>query len=442
VQNQQEKNMIATKLDCSKHIKSKWKGRRWLAILAGGLGSAALFFSGNAMAGETPICNVLFTDIRGVVTVNGVPTSGVEIEVFCCEDNHPIVCSPNSPTLSTELVGDISYASCPVANINYHVAFNSTPAGGNCASGCFPIPGLNFGDYCPLAVWLKFTFGNCSKIVPCCDVAAAYALCGQGVINVDIPCATPCPTCVDPAFGLGAAAGSSVLELGAASVSITGPPGGIIGDVSIAPHGKLSLTGSEYIAGAIRLGPGATFQNSSSGGIGPVSQNVDLSAQIAAAEAANLNNAALPCNQNFTTLDGKSVKTITGVSGVNVICVKDISLSGSQITLTGPPGAKFVFNITGKLVLTGGGAGPQIRVDASSGIQPSAVLYNLIGTGQDVAFSGGGGGVSCCAAIVDGTILAPYRKIALSPGLVNGEIISGKDISIVSGSSVRCPPCP
>jgi hypothetical protein len=43
---------------------------------------------------------------------------------------------------------------------------------------------------------------------------------------------------------------------------------------------------------------------------------------------------------------------------------------------------------------------------------------------------------------VDGTLLAPYRKIALSPGLVNGEIISGQNISIVSGSSVRCPACP
>jgi hypothetical protein len=48
--------------------------------------------------------------------------------------------------------------------------------------------------------------------------------------------------------------------------------------------------------------------------------------------------------------------------------------------------------------------------------------------------------VNCRAAIVDGAILAPYRKIALSPGLVNGEIISGLDISVVSGSSVKCPP--
>ena len=67
-----------------------------------------------------------------------------------------------------------------------------------------------------------------------------------------------------------------------------------------------------------------------------------------------------------------------------------------------------VFNVTGKLVLTGGGAGPQIRVSGS--VQPKDVLYNLIGTGADVAFSGGGGGLNCCAAILDATLLAPYRK--------------------------------
>jgi hypothetical protein len=234
----------------------------------------------------------------------------------------------------------------------------------------------------------------------------------------------------------------SVLELGAAQVSITGPPGGILGDIGIAPKGKLSITGSEYVTGTIRLGPGATYANSSSGTIGGVQLNADLSAQITAAYNAYASASNMPCTQTFTVLDGKTVTTIVGGPGINVICVKDISLSGKQILLTGDPSAKFIFNISGKLVLTGGGAGPQIRVDTSVGLQPSAVLYNLLGSGQDVAFSGGGGGVNCCAAIVDGTILAPYRKIALSPGLVNGEVISGMNISIVSGSSVRCPPCP
>ena len=34
---------------------------------------------------------------------------------------------------------------------------------------------------------------------------------------------------------------------------------------------------------------------------------------------------------------------------------------------------------------------------------PSDILYNIIGRGQDVAMNGGGGGVDCCAATVDGT---------------------------------------
>ena len=74
----------------------------------------------------------------------------------------------------------------------------------------------------------------------------------------------------------------------------------------------------------------------------------------------------------------------------------------------------------------------------AGGVKPGYILYVLVGNGQDVQFNGGGG-VNCCAAIVDGMLLAPYRNIALSQGLANDGLISGQDISIVSGSSVRCP---
>src|SRR2546430_9997424 len=37
---------------------------------------------------------------------------------------------------------------------------------------------------------------------------------------------------------------------------------------------------------------------------------------------------------------------------------------------------------TGKFVLTGGGEGPQIRVEG--GVEPKDVLYNLIGAGADI----------------------------------------------------------
>ena len=413
-----------------------------MALSAMGL-AGALSLTGSAQAD----CQISYTDIRGVVTVNGIPTPGVQIEELCCDTGNLLNCTnadPHSTSASLDLTGESCTQSGAITN--YVLSFNNTANGGFCQGGCSTVPGISYGGFCPWSVELRFTYQGCVVIVPCDVVSNAYFFCPQAVLNVNMTCNTnpppPCTNCVDPVFGLGSAAGISVLELGASKVSITGPAGGILGNIDIAPKGQLSLTGSEYVAGTINLGVGATFANSSSGSIGGIQQNVDLSGPINAAYAANANDANLPCTQSFTTLDGKSVKTITGTSGLNVICVKDISLSGTQISLTGPADAKFIFNITGKLVLTGGGAGPQIRVDASKGIPTSAVLFNLIGTGQDVAFSGGGGGTSCCAAIVDGTILAPYRKIALAPGLVNGEVISGLDISIVSGSSVRCPPCP
>jgi len=229
-----------------------------------------------------------------------------------------------------------------------------------------------------------------------------------------------------------------VLELSTAKVAITGPAGGIFGDICIAPGGSLAMSGDEFVTGTINLGLGAKFSNSSHGTV-TVAQNVDLTAAIDDANARAKSAAELPCDQSYVKLDGSSVTTITGDVGINVICVGDVVLSGKKITLTGPAGAQFIFNVTGKFVLTGGGAGPQIRV--SGGVEPKDVLYNIIGLGADVAFSGGGGGVNCCAAIVDGTLLAPERKINLSPGLVNGQVISGRDINIVSGASVNCP-CP
>jgi choice-of-anchor A domain-containing protein len=378
--------------------------------------AVALLFAQNALAnfGGKVYCDA---NCNGVFDNGDAALAGVTVNAYLCGTSTLVGTTVTAadgsysfvPT-ATMPVGSFYYT-CVVIPPGYTAGANPGNPGFACTSSCF-------------------TFAN-----PC-DCTHDLGICPTSGT-----CATPCPECVDPDFGLGSASGSSVFELGPHSVSITGPPGGIIGNISIAPNGKLSLTGSEFVTGIIFLGPGATFSDSSSGGVGGVVHNVDLSAQIAAAYAANAGNAALPCSQSFTTLDGKTVTAITGTHGVNVICVKDIVLSGKQILLTGPADAKFVINITGKMALTGGGLGPQIRVDASAGLAPSAVLYNFIGVGEDVQLNGGGGGVNCCAAILDGTILAPYRKIALSPGLVNGEVISGLDISIVSGSSVKCPPC-
>ena len=251
----------------------------------------------------------------------------------------------------------------------------------------------------------------------------------------------------DEALGLGTAAKCAVLQLGNAKVSIGGsveifddflipgqPPGsirgafGIFGDVCIGPRGKFSLSGEQFVTGTVKLSPGATFANSRHGSV-RVLDDVDLSVEIRDAYAAALAAALLDCDQSFAKLDGKTVTTIVGVAGLNVVCVQDVVLSGGQILLTGEPGAQFIINVTGKFVLAEGSAGPQIRVDGFN-VQPKDVLYNIIGKGPDVACSSG--------AIVNGTLLAPLRKIALGSAKVNGAIISGKDIKIHSGGGVGC----
>jgi hypothetical protein len=61
----------------------------------------------------------------------------------------------------------------------------------------------------------------------------------------------------------------------------------------------------------------------------------------------------------------------------------------------------------------------------------------VIGTGQDVAFSGGRGSDGLPTTQISGVLLVPMRNINLSPGLVNGTVIGGgKSITIASGGQI------
>jgi hypothetical protein len=244
-----------------------------------------------------------------------------------------------------------------------------------------------------------------------------------------------CQPCVNPALGLGAASSTTVLELGAHQVSLNGPGGGIIGNVYIAPGGNANWSGGgEYVQGNVYLGAGAKYQNSGTILYGNVYTNQDLSAQINAAYAAYNYYTGLPATQSFTYT---GANMITVGPGTNVVDVAgDLHPNGKTLLISGPANALVIIRVHGLLKLDGGG---QIRVAGS--LPASNVIYDVVGTGQDVGATGGGGGVNCCNAVYDGTVLAPYRKISLSPGLVNGEIISGQDISIVSGSGIHCPVC-
>jgi len=242
------------------------------------------------------------------------------------------------------------------------------------------------------------------------------------------------------ALGLGAAGNCTVFELGTGRVVLSGPSGSIQGDVCVA-QGKVSISQKQSISGKIELGDGASLINHSGSILGGIQRNVDLTAQINAAFAAASTDAALTCTQTYPLLDGNTLSVITGVSGLNVICVSDISLSTNHVLITGPADARFVFNVSGNFVLAAESAAPQVRVDTSTGLLPSAVLFNVLGAGSDVVIAGSPGGANCCGAVVDGTILAPQRNVFVSPALVNGEVISAKDINIVGGSKIACPTC-
>jgi hypothetical protein len=93
---------------------------------------------------------------------------------------------------------------------------------------------------------------------------------------------------------------------------------------------------------------------------------------------------------------------------------ENVTLSGnSVVVLSGGPNDTFVVNVTGKFKLT-----DSAKIVAS-GVPRSAVIYNVISSGQQVVLSSRSpGGASCCSASLDGTLLAVDRAISLGPGLI------------------------
>ncbi len=98
----------------------------------------------------------------------------------------------------------------------------------------------------------------------------------------------------------------------------------------------------------------------------------------------------------------------------------DVILNGGRVVaLSGGAGDGFVVNVTGRFVLTGG------STIVASGVPPSTVLYNIIGTGSAVALNG--------RASIDGTIPAVERDIALTPPLSTARSSGGRTSASSAG---------
>jgi hypothetical protein len=85
-----------------------------------------------------------------------------------------------------------------------------------------------------------------------------------------------------------------------------------------------------------------------------------------------------------------------------------------------------VFNISGTLSLN------SASVLAAAGLSLGDILFNVTSS-QGVGFSGGLNNES----VLDGILLAEDASVSLTPGAVDGEVISGENINIASGGSVN-----
>jgi choice-of-anchor A domain-containing protein len=208
------------------------------------------------------------------------------------------------------------------------------------------------------------------------------------------------------------------------------------GNVGVA-NGDVRVSSSSAIYGNLDVGTSGTIDNS---GVvsGTISQNTATNtllanATTAAMKAFNDASGMTVTNSSYTTINNpSSATTITGISGINVIDLTNLDLSGNGdgLTLSAPSSGYFVINISGVFSV-----GNQANITLAGGITNSHVLYNVTATSGTVQFNGASGNVD-----VQGIVLAPYQDINLNGAVVDGEVISGNlNITEVNTGTVDVP---
>ena len=136
-------------------------------------------------------------------------------------------------------------------------------------------------------------------------------------------------------------------------------------------------------------------------------------------------------NMLAATSSISNINTSMTLYGTGVYYLNSLSLgSGAVLTLSGNATDQFVFNISSTFMLNGG------KILLTGGLTAANVLFNFTGT-NDVSISSASG----ASSELHGIILALNARIQVS-SLVIGEIIGGKDISILAGADVAELPRP
>jgi hypothetical protein len=232
------------------------------------------------------------------------------------------------------------------------------------------------------------------------------------------------------AINVGSADYFTVLAKGDAGFTdntITGPSF-VTGNYGVGGQGTFTMSDG-HLDGNVVMHSGGSPKLSGPAKINGSITNNDAQLNQALADAQMLSDAAAleavtPAYASLTNVGGSM--TITG--GPNqkiVLSLQDFKLNGgATFTLQGTATTSFIINVTKTFALTGNS---QILL---SGVPPQNVLFNILGKGSQVAFSGKSG--------MSGILLALNRKVDLSGGHVTGKVIADQ-VVITSGGSVVTP---
>ncbi|PWT81526.1 MAG: hypothetical protein C5B58_09760 [Acidobacteria bacterium] len=234
-------------------------------------------------------------------------------------------------------------------------------------------------------------------------------------------------------FGLGTAGPGNwgVLETSTGQVTMSngsnigvGPGGGTgAANLGINSGGKLQQSGTVVVQGKYYKfstnSDTTTNGFTAVGGVITTSNSVITSA-ASAATSASTNLAGLTANQTFGTLSANTTINAT-VGGRNVISLAGQNLSGITLTLNGSASQSFVINVSGAGITLG-------AVQLIGGLTAANVIFNVTGGNTSVT-----NGVT-----VNGILMDINGTVTLSGNdTLNGEIISGKNISLSGGSDVE-----
>jgi hypothetical protein len=240
-------------------------------------------------------------------------------------------------------------------------------------------------------------------------------------------------------FGLGTAGPGNwgILETGASQVSLSNNTGITVNsgatssqaNLGINSGGKLNQSGTVVVQGTYyKFSTNSDSTTSGFTAVGGVNttSNSKLTTAAADATAASTTLAGLTPNQTLGTITANTTISAT-VPGRNVVNLIDINMgSGTILTLSGSATQSFVINVTGTSNVS------FANVSLVGGLTAANVIFNVL-NGDTVTDNS--------PDVVNGIIMDINGTVSITNNdTINGEVISGKQISFSNNSDVEVVP--